>query len=282
MSVFPASMRYVGTVNAVSLWERFIGGIGLTLTLVGLVLLSVVMPLREGNWAPGMPSPLLVAVMGGTAGWTVYQLDWTVRRVIVNGGIVGVLLTVYAAASTAPGFPITVRAFNAARDIVQWMAAIPTEETQAGVIEFAMFLTLSVWLLCLFGVWWALRNAHGWTTVLFGGVVLAFALSNLPGGLGWRLGIFMASAVMLLIHLNAVRRIEEWRGRRAVFDAQNGTRAVRHSTRSRTARYRSRCGASGAPGCAARGRLPRARRYDAPDRRALQPHVQRPAVTPGI
>ncbi len=220
MSVFPASMRYVGTVNAVSLWERFIGGIGLTLTLVGLVLLSVVMPLREGNWAPGMPSPLLVAVMGGTAGWAVYQLDWTVRRVIVNGGIVGVLLTVYAGASTAPGFPITVRAFNAARDIVQWMAAIPTEETQAGVIEFAMFLTLSVWLLCLFGVWWALRNAHGWTTVLFGGVVLAFALSNLPGGLGWRLGIFMASAVMLLIHLNAVRRIEEWRGRRAVFDAR--------------------------------------------------------------
>ena len=220
MSVFPARMRYVGTVDAVSLWERFIGGIGLTLTLVGLVLLSVVMPLREGNWAPGMPSPLLIAVMGSAAGWAVYQLDWTVRRVVVSGGIAGALLTAYAGASTAPGFPITVRAFNAARDIVQWVAAIPTEETQAGLIEFSMFLTLAVWLLCLFGVWWALRSAHGWTTVLFGGVMLAFALSNLPGGLGWRLGLFMASAVMLLIHLNAVRRIEEWRGRRAVFDAR--------------------------------------------------------------
>ncbi len=220
MSVFPTSMRYAGTVNAVSLWERFIGGIGLTLALVGLVLLSVVMPLREGNWVPGMPSPLLIAVLGGVAGWAVHQREWTVRRTIVGAVTIGLLLAAYAGTATAQGFPITVRTVNAARDIVQWMAAIPTEETQAGLIEFAMFLTLSVWLLCLFGVWLALRNAHGWTTVLFGGVMLAFALSNLPGGLGWRLGIFMASAVMLLIHLNAVRRIEEWRERHAVFDAR--------------------------------------------------------------
>ncbi|MDE2836631.1 MAG: transglutaminase domain-containing protein [Chloroflexota bacterium] len=220
MSVFPASMRYTRTVDAVSLWERFIGGIGLTITLVGIVLLSVALPLREGNWVPGMPSPLLIAVLGGAAGWAVHQWEWTVRRTIVVAVMAGAALTAYAGTATAPGFPITLRAFNAVKDIVVWLGAIPTEETQAGLIEFAMFLTMSVWLLCLFGMWLALRNAHGWTTVLFGGVMLGFALSNLPGGLGWRLGVFMASSVMLLIHLNAVRRIEEWRGRRAVFDAR--------------------------------------------------------------
>lgn len=220
MSVFPARMRYTGAVRAISLWERFIGGIGLTLTLVGLVLLSVVLPLREGNWVPGMPSPLMVGMLGGVAGWAMYQREWTTRRTVVGAVMAGLLLTAYAGTTTAQGFPVTVRAVNAVRDIVQWLAAIPTEETQAGLIEFAMFLTMSVWLLCLLGVWLALQKAHGWTTVLFGGVMLAFALSNLPGGLGWRLGIFMASAVMLLIHLNAIRRIEEWRGRRAVFDVQ--------------------------------------------------------------
>ena len=227
MSVFPSRIRSTGTVRALSLWERFvasweefIGGAGLTATLVGLVLFSVVMPLQEGNWVPGMPGPFLIAVLGGAAGWAMHRLGWTRRRAIVASGVAGLLLTAYAGTAAAGGSPITVRAVNAVEDIGQWVAAIPTEETQAGLVEFAMFLTLSIWVLCVSSVWLALRAAHGWTTVLFGGVMLAFALSNLPGGLGWRLGIFMASAVMLLIHLNAVRRIAEWRGRGAVFDAR--------------------------------------------------------------
>ena len=220
MSAFPASLRRAGSIRAVSLWERFIGGEGLTLALVGLVLFSVVMPLQEGNWAPGMPPPLLTAILGGAAGWASLRLGWTTRRAILTVGGAGSLLTAYAATATADGSPITRRAFNAIVDIVEWVAAVPTDETQAGVIEFAMFLTLAIWALCASGIWLALRGSHGWTTVLFGGVMLAFALSNLPDGLGWRLGIFMASSVMLLIHLNTVRRITEWRGRGAVFDAR--------------------------------------------------------------
>ena len=227
MSVFPSRVRSSGTVRALSLgerlvswWEDYISGAGLTVTLVGLLLFAVVMPLQEGNWVRGMPAPFLIAVLGGVAGWAMHQLDWKALRAIATSSTLGLLLAVYAGTTTAEGFPITTRVFNAVQDISQWIAAIPTDETQAGLIEFAMFLTLSLWLLCFYGVWLALRSAHGWTTVLFGGVMLAFALSNLPGGLGWRLGIFMASAVMLLIHLNAVRRIEEWRGRGAVFDAR--------------------------------------------------------------
>ena len=227
MSVFPARLRPIRPDRVVSqwervipLWERFIGGAGLTLTLTAIVLLSVVMPLQEGNWVPRMPSPLLIAVLAGAAGWAMHQMEWTVRRTVVTTGIAGLLLAAYSGTAAAPGFPVTIRAVNAVQDIMQWVAAIPTEETQPGLIEFSMFLTLSVWLLCVSSVWLALRSAHGWSTVLFGGVVLAFALSNLPGGLGWRLGIFMASSVMLLIHLSTVRRIAEWRGRGAVFDAR--------------------------------------------------------------
>lgn len=207
-------------VDVISLWERFIGGMGLTLTLVGLVLFSVVMPLQEGNWVPGMPAPLLIGVLGGAAGWAMHQRGWTARRATVTTVAAGLLLSAYAGTTAAEGFAITARAVNAIEDIAQWIAAISTDETQAGTIEFAMFLSFAVWLLCVSSVWLALRSAHGWSTVLFGGVVLAFALSNLPGSLGWRLGIFMATGVMLLIHLSTVRRIEGWRGRGAVFDAR--------------------------------------------------------------
>ena len=218
--MFRANARSIQVTRAISLWERFIGGIGLTLTLVGLVLFSVNMPLQDGNWVPGMPAPLLIATLGGAAGWAMHQRGWTTRRAVTTAGAVGLLLTVYVGTATAEGVSITIRTFRAVEDVVQWVAAISTEETQAGTIEFAMFLTLSIWLLCLSAVWLALRHAHGWTTVLLGGVVLAFALSNLPEGLGWRLGIFMATSVMLLIHLSTVRRIEGWRGRGAVFDAR--------------------------------------------------------------
>ena len=223
MTTFTArarAVRAISSVRVITFWERFIGGTGLTLTLAGLVLFSVVMTLQEGNWVPGMPAPLLIAVLGGAAGWAMHQREWTTRRAFFTAWGTGLLFAAYAGTSTAEGFAITARAVHAIEDIARWVAAISTDETQPGAIEFAMFLTLSVWLLSVSGIWLALRSAHGWTTVLFGGVVLAFALSNLPEGLEWRLGIFMATSVMLLIHLSTVRRIEGWRGRGAVFDAR--------------------------------------------------------------
>lgn len=220
MSVFPARLRSVGTVRAVSLWERFIGGDGLTLVLVGFVLFTVVMPVQEGNWAPGMPAPVLIGLLAGLAGWAMYRRGWTTRRTVLATLGAGALLTAYAGASTAEGFAITARAVSAIEDIANWVAAVPTEETQPGIIEFAMFLTLSIWLLCVSGVSLALRRAHGWTTVLFGGIVLALTVSNLAGGLEWRLGIFMVASVMLLIHLGTVRLMIGWSGRGAVFDSR--------------------------------------------------------------
>ena len=220
MSMLSARVRSVQVVRAVTLWERFIGGDGLTLALVGLVLFTVVMPLQAGNWAPGMPAPVLTGLLASAGAWAMHHRGWTTTRAGLAALAVGALLTAYAGTSTAEGVTITARAFNAVEDIAKWIAAVPTDETQAGVIEFAMFLTLSVWLLSVSGVWLALRRAHGWTTVLFGGIVLAFALSNLAGGLGWRLGIFMATSVMLLIHLSTVRLMIGWSGRGAVFDSR--------------------------------------------------------------
>ena len=215
-----ARMRSVQVVRAVSLWERFIGGEGLTLTLVALLLFTVITPLQEGNWAPGMPAPLLIGLLGGVAAWAMYHRGWTARRAGSTALATGLLLAAYAGTSTAEGYPITRRAYRAAEDVVNWIAAVPTDEIQPGIIEFSMFLTMSVWVLCVSAVWLALRRAHGWTTVLLGGIVLAFALTNLPGGLGWRLGIFMAASVMLLIHLSTVRLMIGWSDRGAVFDSR--------------------------------------------------------------
>ena len=83
MSVFPARLRYVRAIRAIPLWERFIGGNGLTLALVAFVLFTVVMPVQEGNWAPGMPAPVLTGLLAGAAGWAMYQRGWTTRRTVL-------------------------------------------------------------------------------------------------------------------------------------------------------------------------------------------------------
>ena len=110
MSVFPARLRSVGAVRAVSLWERFIGGDGLTLVLVGFVLFTVVMPVQEGNWAPGMPAPVVIGLLAGASGWAMYQRGWTTRRTVLTTLAAGAFLTAYAGTATAKGFPVTVRA----------------------------------------------------------------------------------------------------------------------------------------------------------------------------
>ena len=207
--------------RATLLWERFVGGDGLTLTLLSLALLSVALPLQQGNWAPGMPPPLIVAALGGAAGYAMSRAGWSGLRTSLVGGASGLALAIFAGASVAEGAGAPSRLANAFADLADWIAAVPTDETRAGLVEFAMFLTLVVWAFTLSGAWLALRRAHGWTTVLLGGVMTAFALSHLGGWVVLRLAAFMTASAALLIHLSAARRMAGWRARGAAFDSRS-------------------------------------------------------------
>ena len=207
--------------RAVLLWERFVGGDGLTLTLLSLALFSVALPLQQGNWAPGMPPPLLVAALGGASGYAMNRLGWSGLRTSLAGAGAGLALAVVAGASVAEGAGVPARLANAFADLADWAAAVPTDETRAGLVEFAMFLTLVAWGFAVSGAWLALRRAHGWTTVLLGGVMTAFALSHLGGWLVLRLAVFMTASAALLIHLSAARRMAGWRARGAAFDSRS-------------------------------------------------------------
>ena len=203
-----------------SVWEQFIGGKGLTVALTGLVVLSVTLPLQQGNWVEGMPPLVIVALMGSGLAFVRHLMGMRVLTGSVIWVAVGTVLAIGAGMAVVPGDTVVDRIVNLVNDIGSWVAAVPTDEPRGGLAEFAMFLTVTAWLLGYFAVWLALSRTHGWITVLIGGVVVAFALTNLPGGAGWRLGLFMATGVMLIIHLGAVRRMTEWRLRGTAFDSQ--------------------------------------------------------------
>ena len=210
----------VGRVRALSIWEQFIGGDGLTLTLTAFVSLSVALPLQQANWVGGMIPLAFVAFLGGGAGYSFHRMGWSASRAHPAATAAGLLVTVIAGSAIASGSTAVVRVIRVFEDLADWFAAVPTDEAQSGLIEFAMFLTLIVWAFSYLGVWLALRRAHGWVTVILGGIVLAMALGNIGGGAGWSLGIFMVTSVLLIIHLDTVRRMMGWRARRTTFDPQ--------------------------------------------------------------
>ncbi len=211
---------FVGRVRALSIWEQFIGGNGLTLTLVALVPLSVALPLQQANWVRGMIPLTVVAFLGGGAGYLFHRMGWSALRAHSVATAAGLLVTAIAGTAIAGGSTAVARVMNVFEDLAGWFAAVPTEEARSGLIEFAMFLTLIVWALSYLGVWLALRRAHGWVTVVLGGIVLSMALGNIAGDAGWSLGIFMVTSVLLIIHLDTVRRMIGWRARRTSFDPQ--------------------------------------------------------------
>ncbi len=215
-----------GRARAVSVWERYIGGDGLTATLSGLVALSVALPLQQANWVPSMIPLVLVAFLGGVAGYVFFRLGWPPLRAHGVGAVGGALVTVASGAAVAGGATPVDGAVGMFEDVGSWFAAVPTDRTRSGVIEFAMFLTFVVWMLSYLGAWLALRRAHGWFTVVVGGAVLAIALGSIGGGSSWWLGLFMVAGALLVIHLNTVRRMARWRLLRTSFDSQT---ALAHS-----------------------------------------------------
>ncbi len=209
-----------GRARATSVWEQYIGGRGLTLTLAALVALSVAWPLQRANWVGGMIPLVLVALLGGAAGFALHQLRWRPLRAHAAAAAGGLVLTIAAGSVVAAGASPVDRVVEMVEDVASWLAAVPTDETRSGTIEFAMFLTLVMWTLSYLGVWLALSRSHGWLTVVLGGVVMALALGNIGGGWGIWLGAFMAASVLLVIHLNTVRRMRIWLMRNTSFDPQ--------------------------------------------------------------
>ena len=206
--------------RAFSVWEQYVRGNGLTVTLAALVSFVVALPLQQAQWVGGMLSLVLVALLGNAAAYVFFRLGWTALRSTLAAAALGVGAVLVAGAVVASGRTPFVRIGAVAESVAEWTEAALSGGTHSGTIVFAMLLTLVVWTLGYLAVALAVRRAGGWPTVALGGVVLALGLVNLGAGAGVRLGAFMVVSALLIIHLNTVRRMIGWRLRRTSFDPQ--------------------------------------------------------------
>ena len=204
--------------RAVSVWERYVTGTGLTLTLAILLVLAVTWPIQDAGWVERMfPAPITGMASATFTAWLV-SIGMRGWRILAWSTGAGALLLYLVGAATLDSQPELYRLMALVGELGTWIAAIGNGSIQSGLTEFAMFLTFVSWLLGYLAVWMAVRLRQAWAAVALGGVTLTIALTQAGGSPTLWLGLFMAAGVLILIHVAIAQRMVGWRAKRLAFE----------------------------------------------------------------
>ena len=202
-----------------SVWEQYVGGDGLTVTLAAALALAVAWPIQQAQWVAAMPPATIVALLGLALAVVLARGGWTAWRAHLLATGVGAGVVTFSALVMTPKIGVFERASGLVRELDFWFSGVFTDELRGGVVEFGIFMLALLWALGFGAGWHALRRRQGWTTVLVGGLVLSLVLGNIAGGTARWLALFMGASVLLLIHMSTVRRLVSWRARKLTFEA---------------------------------------------------------------
>ena len=211
------SVAAVGT-RTISLWDRYVSGNGLTLTLAAFLVLAVTYPVQRADWVDGMFPPTVIGLLGLAFATMLVHLELSVWRAASWATGVGILVAAIGGTALTSGDNDVHRFVNFLQELNEWVRAVPADETRGGLIEFAVFLIGISWTLGFLAGWMALRRRQGWPTVLLGGAVLSIVLSNAVQNVTIWLAVFMVAGVLLLIHMTTVQRMVGWRARHLAFE----------------------------------------------------------------
>jgi transglutaminase-like putative cysteine protease len=211
-------VRIVAGVRPQTLWGRYVGGAGLTLTLALLLVLTVTYPIQKAEWVENMAPVTLIGVLGIILATVLHE--WDTRPAAAHAAAlgIGILVVFFAALVMTPGISGSDRALSLFNELEFWIEGISTDETRGGLVEFGSFLVGVSWFLGYGAAWMALRRQQGWVPVLVGGSVLSIALVNISDGALRSLVLFMLAAALLLIHLATAQRMVGWRAKRLYFE----------------------------------------------------------------
>jgi hypothetical protein len=201
-------------LRAVSIWERYINGSGLTVTLALLVVLAVTYPIQDANWVKGMTPPTVIGVISvGFSTWLA-SINLPGWRAHLWSLFIGFWVVLFVGSALLDN-----QIYNLIVELGEWSRALGTDEIQSGVATFAVFLTSVTWLLGHVAVWMALRVRQGWAAVALGGTTLAIVLSNAGANDALWLSLFMVASILLLIHMAIAQRMVGWRAKRLSFES---------------------------------------------------------------
>jgi transglutaminase-like putative cysteine protease len=205
-------------IRSVSIWERYVTGPGLTLTLAAALVLAVTYPIQDANWVTGLAPLTVVGLLAVALSTYLAQSDMPAWKGHLWALGVGYLVIVIVGSAMMPSRPELLRVLELWEEFFHWLSAVRTDEVRSGVVEFGMFLTAITWLLGHLAAWMAIRRRQAWVAVGVGGASLTIALSNATGDSARSLALFMVAAILMLIHMATAQRMFGWRAKHLVFE----------------------------------------------------------------
>ena len=196
-----------------------------TLAAVLAPLFVIAWTLGEAAWAetPSLYGVLIVAgLMGlGVAKAPGWQAAWHAGAVLVGAAFVYWQLSTI---TEATGWLEPFRVLN--ERLTTWGETATGGGISTDTIPFALMLTALAWLIGYVSVWAAFRRRSLWLAVIPGAAAMFSNLSYLPERFGTQMFIYLALAMLLMVHMNALNLSHNWRKDGLTFPSFYSLRAV--------------------------------------------------------
>ena len=196
------------------------GEMWLTLLLVTVLLFAIIGSLEDANWVSWMPSLVAAGTLGLLTGWLLAHAPLRQLWLHLAGVSIGLSLSVGLVMHTMRladpllGSGIGRRAAEIAQRMGDWWGALTSDAISNDQLPFVVLLVFIVWGTSYTAAFAVFRWHNAWAALVPGGLLLLTNISYLPGKPSFNLILFLFIAILLVVRLQFVRSLNEWRRQR--------------------------------------------------------------------
>ena len=192
------------------------------LALLCLNLMAVVLAVEQADWVPA-PNLIGILLMAILAAFLLYRLPvWPALPFLAGLALGLVVVTWQMLVYPVDGEPLgSLGEFWARLEL--WFEAARSGSINIDQVPFAFGLLAATWLTGFVGAWLFLRMHNFWGVFVLGGIGLFSNLTFLPPNIGFHLGVYLFTALLLVARIQVVRRQDQWRERNVTYDTHLGS-----------------------------------------------------------
>lgn len=186
-----------------------------TAILLSLLILSVTGSIAAAEWTENLGVVSLAAI-GGLALGILFAKFQRLRGGLAHLGmlILDVPVTAWLGASTLPGLLTWHERLNILGDRVKaWVIQVARGDTATDNLIFILQLCGLMWIIAYSAGWFVYRRHHVWGAILPTGIAITINLFYAQPQAGTYLGVYLFSALLLLVRLNLQTMEQGWRNR---------------------------------------------------------------------
>ena len=187
-------------------WEDVI-----TFGIVLVLFLSVVGSIDSAHWVDDMPSLYPLALAGLLLGLLLARLRTYEVLAHFLALLVGAGASLLTLLFVLPGDGPAARVDNLVDRMHAWFDAAFSGGISTDTLPFVVLVVVLTWLAAYASAWSIFRWHNAWLGLVPGGLALLTNISYLPGQFSFAFVIFLFGAVLLVMRMHLLHRMQSWR-----------------------------------------------------------------------